>query len=156
MNDYWGLEGYLEHPDFLEPEEVIAIHDEVLIGEYGGIPGFRDYNLLESCVCRPVIYFKYEGFGISDIAAAYMFCINQSHAFLDGNKRTSLFASEQFLRDNGYVLSLSKDDERLENIAIEIAKGCCSLEEVREFMKLYAVSAVDYVDENSFDYLFDD
>ena len=47
-------------------------------------------------------------------ATAIMAVIPWSQAFFDGNRRTSIVAAGTFLRDNGYELDISPDDENTE------------------------------------------
>lgn len=47
---------------------------------------------------------------LAEIAAAYVFYLNRSHVFLEGNKRTSLFAALSFLEANGIVLDVPATD----------------------------------------------
>ena len=81
-------------------EEIVAIHDE-LIAEFGGSYGLRDMGGLESAILRPQIGY-YEG--IVEEAAAMMESLAMNHPFVDGNKRTAFFATDNFLRLNGYFI----------------------------------------------------
>jgi prophage maintenance system killer protein len=47
---------------------------------------------------------------LAEVASAYVFYLNRSHVFLDGNKRTSLFAALSFLESNGFVLDVPAID----------------------------------------------
>ena len=86
---------------FLSLEEVTAIHDD-LISQFGGPHGLRDLAALESTVLRPQTGY-YDG--IIDEAAALMESLTMNHPFLDGNKKTGLFAAATFLRLNGLHIS---------------------------------------------------
>ena len=123
---------------FVSYEDVLVIHDEIVIAIYGGKSGIRYQSSLEACVERPKQYHFYEGYEIPEIAAVYMFGINDGHVFTDGNKRTSLLVSELFLRINGYQLTASS--EELEDIALRIADNKSSLDECCKFMRKYALS----------------
>ena len=46
--------------------------------------------------------------------AAIMAVIPWIQAFFDGNRRTSIIAAETFLRDNGYELDISPEEENIE------------------------------------------
>lgn len=46
----------MTEPDFLDVEEVIALHDRQLAA-FGGSPGIRDRGLLESAVAQPMATF---------------------------------------------------------------------------------------------------
>lgn len=44
----------MTEPDFLDVEEVIALHDRQLVA-FGGSPGIRDRGLLESAVAQQLL-----------------------------------------------------------------------------------------------------
>ena len=85
---------------FPSVEEVIATHDAV-ISIWGGTPGLRDMGALESALFRPQMGY-YEG--PIEEAAALMESLAMNHPFVDGNKRTSFFATDTFLRNNGQFI----------------------------------------------------
>ncbi len=91
--------------EFLTVEEVVAIHDS-LIRSYGGDPGIRDRDLLESAVAQPAAgvgeEFLHED--LAAMAAAYIFHIGQNQPFMDGNKRTGWAAARSFLALDGQRL----------------------------------------------------
>lgn len=99
---------------------VLAIHDEQLV-EHGGSAGLRDEARLESALARPQHLLAYGEPDIVDLAAAYAFGIAQGHAFVDGNKRTSLVVTELFLALNGY--QLEADDAACVAVWTELAAG---------------------------------
>lgn len=117
----------METIDFILLEFVVEVHD-FFIEEYGGLPGIRDDGLLLASLNRAKFYHHYELYTISQLAAVYIFSINDGHVFVDGNKRTSLAVAETFLDLNGY--RLAADNESLEKIALDVAKGKISLEEL--------------------------
>ena len=86
---------------YLTKEEVLAIH-ESSINEFGGLHGLRDENSLESAIMRPKSgYYK----NIKEEASALMESGAINHSFVDGNKRISFFATDVFLRLNGYYIN---------------------------------------------------
>jgi death-on-curing protein len=87
----------------------LAIHD-AQIAEHGGRAGARDESLLESALARPKNLFAYEAASLSQLAAAYAYGICRNHAFIDGNKRTSLVVAELFLALNGHALDATDLD----------------------------------------------
>jgi death-on-curing protein len=87
---------------YLTVAEAIEMHRQ-LIDEFGGIHGLRDQGLLEAAIFRPQN--GYYGDLIHE-AAALMESLASNHAFLDGNKRISLAATDTFLRINGLYLEL--------------------------------------------------
>jgi death-on-curing protein len=96
----------VSEPIWIDPQVVLAIHDEQL-AEHGGQGGVRDRGLLESALARPRNQFEYGESSLARLAAAYAFGISRNHPFLDGNKRTSLVVAELFLELNGLELSAS-------------------------------------------------
>jgi death-on-curing protein len=87
---------------FLSVDEAIAIHVR-LIEKFGGTPGIRDTGLLESALFRPQTGYYND---LAEMAAALFESLLLNHAFLDGNKRVAFFASDIFLRLNGWKFSV--------------------------------------------------
>ena len=109
---------------FLTIEEVLAIHDHQ-IREFGGEPGLRDFGALESALMRPQIgYYN----SIIEEASAMMESLAMNHPFVDGNKRVAFFATDTFLRLNGYHID------------------CDSLEAHRHFMALFDANSFRFDD----------
>ncbi len=64
-------------------------------------------------------------------ATAIMAAVPWTQAFFDGNRRTSIVAAGTFLRDNGYELDISSEEEEnteLREMLSEIKKHQCDLE----------------------------
>jgi death-on-curing protein len=80
------------------------------LAEHGGGAGLRDANLLESALSKPLNLAAYGEPDVCALAAAYGYGISRNHAFIDGNKRTALVATELFLRLNGWRLIVSDAD----------------------------------------------
>ena len=83
---------------FLSLDEVVEIHT-VLIERFGGPKGIRDLGLLESALFRPQTGY-YDS--LAEMAAAMFESLIKNHPFVDGNKRVAFFATDVFLRVNGY------------------------------------------------------
>jgi death-on-curing protein len=123
MDQYWK-----NYPN-LDDRTIVLItvagamrfHD-IAITRYGGLPGIRDFGLLESAVHQPLMILE---FGSSEertvpyLAAAYSFHIIKNHPFLDGNKRTGVITAAVFLAQNGFSLEISYDE--LYQLAIDTA-----------------------------------
>ncbi|MBD2681574.1 type II toxin-antitoxin system death-on-curing family toxin [Nostoc paludosum FACHB-159] len=107
-------------PKFIDVETTIAIHDD-LIETFEGSFGIRDIGLLESALSQPKATFfgEFLHSTIAEQAAAYLYHIAKNHAFIDGNKRTSVGVMEAFLRVNGYNLDLS--DDELYELALKVS-----------------------------------
>lgn len=94
---------------WLQPEVVLAIHEDQL-AEHGGGTGVRDTSLLESALARPRQLAAYGEPDAANLAAAYAYGICRNHAFVDGNKRTAFVVLELFLHLNGHELQASDAD----------------------------------------------
>jgi len=88
--------------EFLSLDEVLEIHRRV-IDRFGGSSGLRDPGLLESALYRPRSgYYR----DLSEMSAALFESLLRNHPFVDGNKRVAFFATDVFLRLNGYKLTV--------------------------------------------------
>lgn len=109
-----------DRAQFLTVDEVVAIHER-LIEVFGGPPGLRDPGLLESALYRPRTgYYK----DLSAMAAAIFESLLMSRPFVDGNKRVAFFATDVFLRLNGWKLEVH-DDEAHRFIIRLLERGEC-------------------------------
>ncbi len=126
---------------FLSINQVIQIHDAQLEISGGGLPGLRDYNLLDSAVAAPKATFGAEFLhkDIFAMAAAYFLSLAKNHAFNDGNKRTAVSTTTTFLQMNG--VSLDIDDDELVNFAVRVASEKVSNQEIAAFLKDHAYLA---------------
>jgi death-on-curing protein len=87
-------------------DEVLAIHER-LVARFGGLGGVRDPGLLESALYRPRTgYYR----DIAEMAAALFESLLMNHPFVDGNKRVAFFATDVFLRLNGWRLQVEPDE----------------------------------------------
>lgn len=87
-----------EAVQFLSLDEVLEIHT-VLLERFGGPAGVRDLGLLESALYRPRSGYYAD---LVEMAAALFESLVNNHPFVDGNKRVAFFATDVFLRLNGY------------------------------------------------------
>ena len=116
--------------EFPTVEEVIAIHDE-LIAEFGGSYGLRDLGGLESALLRPQIGY-YDG--IIEEAAAMMESPAMNHPFVDGNKRTAFFTTDNFLHLNGYFIDCDSRDAHASFMCLFAAESF-RFAQLREWME---------------------
>ena len=91
---------------FLTIDELFAMHQK-LIEEFGRSPGLRDKGALESALMRPQIGYYQD---IIEESAAFMESLAMNHPFVDGNKRIAFFATDTFLRLNGYYTDCDNDE----------------------------------------------
>lgn len=112
----------MSEPEFLDVEDVLAIH-AALLEEHGGQAGIRDRGLLESAVATPRVTFGGELLheDLFAMAAAYAFHIAENQPFLDGNKRAALGAALVFLDVNGAPVPEATD--ALHEAMIALAEG---------------------------------
>lgn len=90
----------------LTADEVLAIQEK-LIAAFGGRAGLQDRGLLESALHRPQTGYYAD---LAEMATALFESLIINHPFADGNKRVAFFATDVFLRMNGYLLDV--DDEK--------------------------------------------
>jgi death-on-curing protein len=112
----------VSEPEFLDVEDVLAIHD-ALLDEHGGQAGIRDRGLLESAVATPQVTFGGELLheDLFAMAAAYAFHIAENQPFADGNKRAAMGAALVFLDVNGAPAPEATD--ALHEAMIALAEG---------------------------------
>lgn len=85
---------------YLTLVEVLAFHD-ILISEFGGASGVRDFGALEAALFRPQTGYYND---VIEEAAALFESLVQNHPFVDDNKRVAFAVMDVFLRVNGYEL----------------------------------------------------
>jgi len=87
---------------FLSRDEALEIH-RALLDRFGGSTGNRDPGSLESALFRPRTGYYDD---LAEMAAALFESLIMNHPFIDGNKRVAFFATDVFLRLNGYKLKV--------------------------------------------------
>jgi death-on-curing protein len=96
-------------------------HDLAL--RYGGRPGILSLDLIQSAIARP-----YSGYyqAFSDKCVAFVQSLAGNHGFTDGNKRTTLYIVDLFIRRSGFRLGgtpLQQLNIELEAIILTAAAG---------------------------------
>jgi death-on-curing protein len=115
---------------FLSLDEVLAIQER-LIDRFGGVHGVRDRGLLESALFRPQTgYYTH----IEEMAAAMFESLLVNHAFVDGNKRVAFFATDVFLRLNGWKLVVTADEGE-EFIVGMLEANDCSFDKILPWVR---------------------
>ncbi len=115
---------------FLSLEEVLTIHER-LIDRFGGATGVRDQGLLESALFRPQTGYYDD---LPSMAAAMFESLLLNHAFVDGNKRIAFFASDVFLRLNGW--KIQADNVEAHKFLIDkLEAGTCNYETLRIWIR---------------------
>ncbi|WP_164515852.1 type II toxin-antitoxin system death-on-curing family toxin [Bifidobacterium dolichotidis] len=114
-------------------EEVLHIHDE-LIRRFGGSFGLRSESSLRAAVDQPYLSFEGKDLypSIIDKAACLGFGIIQSHAFVDGNKRTGGMCAMMLLSING--ISFSPDDQEWRDVLLLVASNKMNRDEFNKWL----------------------
>ena len=115
---------------FLSVNEAIEIHQR-LIERFGGTAGVRDKGLLESALFRPQTGY-YED--LAEMAAALFESLLLNHACIDGNKRVAFFATDVFLRLNGWKISVEANAAHKFLIGM-LERGDCSYEKLLPWIR---------------------
>lgn len=125
---------------YITLDVVIAIHDD-MIERYGGSHGIRDLGLIQSALARPQASFGGEDLypTVLDKAAALFHSLIFNHAFMDGNKRTSITTTARFLYINGYELTAEK--EEFVAFPLRVENKHLSLEEIAEWLRAHVRKA---------------
>jgi death-on-curing protein len=107
----------------------------VAVEEFGGSTGIRDRGLLESALARPLASFG--GRNLYDTpfkrAAAVAESLVLNHGFVDGNKRTAMYAMAAWLEREGYAIEAERGE--LRDLALTIASHGISLEQIAAWLE---------------------
>ncbi|GAB1422493.1 type II toxin-antitoxin system death-on-curing family toxin [Anaerolineales bacterium] len=119
---------------YLSASDLYNINDTVMNGHVY----VRDIHMLYSAAQRPALrIFGEEQFPrIVDKAAALMHSLAYHHLFADGNKRSAILATRQFLQLNGYHLQV-EDTATWQDYLLEIAQGEHEPAEIAHFLESY-------------------
>ncbi len=119
---------------YLSYEEVQIIQDD-MISNYGGSYGLRDESLLKSALARPQATFGGEDLyeTIFDKASALFHSLLFNHAFVDGNKRTTMTTTARFLACNG--IELEAEQHEFVAFPLRVENKHLSIEEIAEWLK---------------------
>lgn len=115
---------------FLSVDEALAIHGR-LIQEFGGPVGVRDLGLRESALFRPQT--GYYG-DIAEMATALFESLLMNPPFVDGNKRVAFFATDVFLRLNGWKFQVDPDEAHRRLIGL-LEQGSCDFEHLLPWIR---------------------
>ena len=97
--------------EFVRADVLRNVHGR-LIQQYGGLPGIRDANALESAIARPENLATYGGLkSVAELGAALAWAIVRNHPFADGNKRAAFAELTIFLDLNGHQITCSEVEE---------------------------------------------
>jgi death on curing protein len=115
-------------------EELVWMHT-VAVTEFGGSQGIRDRGLLESAIARPLASFGGKNLYDNPFkrAAALAESVVLNHGFVDGNKRTAMYAMAAWLEREGYVFEAARGE--LRDLALAIAAHELSTEQVATWLE---------------------
>ncbi|ASK27251.1 type II toxin-antitoxin system death-on-curing family toxin [Neisseria chenwenguii] len=112
--------------NYLAVSDLVELHDHVITAS-GGLQGMRDTGVLESILAHIQNDEYYPDFAAKLTHLVY--AVNKSHAFNDGNKRTSIMAGVYFLLLNGWETErVAHFAVSMEDIAVDIAANKISKE----------------------------
>ena len=115
---------------FLSVDEAEAIHGR-LFEVFGGPSGLRDRGLLDSALHRPRSGYYAD---VAEMAAALFESLLINHPFVDGNKRVAFFATDVFLRLNGWRLAVEADAAHAFLIGL-LERGECNFGNLLEWLR---------------------
>jgi len=124
---------------YLNVEEVLLIH-EYAIREFGGSAELVNLGRLEAALASP----QHTMFGqdlypdIHSKAAVLALGIIKNHPFVDGNKRTGLFALFEFLERNSLTIDAPADE--LYQFTLDIATSRLGKNEIAAWLRAHTVS----------------
>lgn len=98
--------------------EIVLATQEELLQRFGGLPGIREDNLLESALHRPRHLFAYGKPSLFELAASYASGSVKNHPFADGNKRAGFMAAYIFLGANGLDFDATEEDVVVRTLAL--------------------------------------
>lgn len=105
--------------NYLTLSDLLELHDSV-IETSGGLRGVRDIGILESILIHIQNDEYYPDF--ADKLTHLVYAVNKSHAFNDGNKRTSIMAGVYFLLLNGWEAQrVAHFAVSMEDMAVDVA-----------------------------------
>lgn len=127
----------MDEPLWLNRTIVEALHADQ-VREHGGQLGMRDPGLLDSALARPQHMWTYEADAdLAKLAAEYGFGLARNHAFLDGNKRVALAATNVFLILNGFEIEAPEPE--VVNMMLRLADGRLRRSRYAEWIRSHMV-----------------
>ena len=107
----------------------------VAVEEFGGSTGVRDRNVLESALARPLATFGGKNLYETPFkrAAALAESLVLNHGFVDGNKRTAMYAMAAWLERDGYAINAARGE--LRDLALSIAAHGLTTEQIASWLE---------------------
>ena len=95
----------------------------------------RDLGLLESALYRPRTGYYAD---LAEMAAALFESLIMNHPFVDGNKRVAFFATDVFLRMNGYKLKVDAYEAH-RFLVSSLEENRCNFDELLTWIRKHVV-----------------
>lgn len=127
-------------PIWLSVGDLVELNRD-LVADTGEPHRILNLEALESACQRPQWLWRYDG--IEDVlflAVRLLFAVAESHAFLQGNKRTGFVAANVFLLANGWRLDPVIDSEGLADAIVDVLCGRASEEMFCDWIADYVTS----------------
>lgn len=121
---------------YFDAQHAVDVHDWI-IENSGGLPGLKDVGQLESVLQHIQNDDYYPTFDAK--LTHLIFGINKFHAFIDGNKRSSLTLGAYFLILNGYDYCVEQYWVQMENIVVAVAEGAVN----KDLLQRVVVSLIE-------------
>ena len=120
----------------ISKENVERLH-QTLIVNFGGSPGIRDFQALESALSRPYQTFDNAELypSITEKAAALIESILNNHPFVDGNKRTGYVLLRLFLLNNSLDIKATQNEKY--DFVLSIASGKRRFEDIVKWLETH-------------------
>lgn len=116
---------------YFTTQYAIEVHDKI-IEISGGNSGVLNIGLLDSTLEHIQNDLYYPDFETK--LTHLFFSVNKSHAFNDGNKRSSIALSAYFLEINGYDFLVTKFIRDMENFSVDVADNRVGKELLQEIL----------------------
>src|ERR1700674_4390987 len=106
----------------------------VAVTEFGGSQGIRDPGLLQPAIARPLATFgsnnSYDT--AFRLAAALAESLVMNHGFVDGNKRTAMYAMAAWLEREGHVIWSARGE--LRDLALASSRRELTTDQIASFL----------------------
>lgn len=108
---------------YFDLNHAVKEHD-FIIDQSGGRHGYKDLGLMDSVLDHMTndVYYP----EIQDKASYLCYSIIKNHAFVDGNKRSSIVLTSYFLEINGLDYCINRFIREMENYAVYVAANFMS------------------------------
>ena len=119
---------------YFDVEHAVFVQNYI-IENSGGLKGFKDKGQLDAILdfVRNDDYYS----TIEEKATYLFYSLNKSHAFNDGNKRSSIILTAYFFQINGLGFIVGKFIREIENISVDVADSIIDKELLFEIISSF-------------------